>query len=50
VHAGPGDGIFLAAFDLTALREYRAWEPWGDAYRKPGAYAVLLEDSADPVF
>jgi predicted amidohydrolase len=50
VHAGGDEGIFVAAFDLAALRDYRAWEPWGDAYRKPGAYGVLLEDSADPVF
>jgi predicted amidohydrolase len=50
VQAGEEEGIFLATFDLDALRDYRAWEPWGDAYRKPGAYGVLLGDSVDPVF
>jgi predicted amidohydrolase len=50
VHAGEDEGVFIAALDLAALRAYRAWEPWGDAYRKPGAYGVLLSDSADPVF
>jgi predicted amidohydrolase len=50
VHAGEQEGVFLATFDLDALRAYRAWEPWGDAYRKPRAYAALLRDAADPVF
>jgi predicted amidohydrolase len=50
VEAGEDEGLFLADFDLDALREYRAWEPWGDAYRKPGAYGALLTDAVDPVF
>jgi N-carbamoylputrescine amidase len=50
VEAGEEAGIFLATFDLDALRAYRAREPWGGAYRKPGAYGRLLAGASDPVF
>jgi N-carbamoylputrescine amidase len=50
VEAGERPGIFLATFHLAALREYRAREPWGAAYRKPGAYGALLGTAGDPVF
>jgi predicted amidohydrolase len=38
------DGVFLATLDLVALREYRARETMGDAYRKPRAYRHLKSD------
>jgi N-carbamoylputrescine amidase len=41
VEAGAEEGTFLAAFDLDAMRAYRAREPWGDIYRKPAAYGRL---------
>lgn len=50
IEAGEDEGVFLATFDLDALRSYRSWEPWGDAYRKPRAYGTLLGDADDPVF
>lgn len=50
VRAGAGEEVVVADFDLAALRAYRAWEPWGDAYRKPGAYGSLLGSASDPVF
>lgn len=50
VEAGSGEGIHLATFDLDALRGYREHEVWGDAYRKPGAYASLVADAPAPVF
>jgi predicted amidohydrolase len=50
VEAGADEGIFVARFDLDPLRAYRAWEPWGDAYRKPRAYGALLGDAVDQVF
>jgi predicted amidohydrolase/DNA polymerase III epsilon subunit-like protein len=46
VEAGAEEGIFMASFDLEALREYRRREVWGDAYRKPYAYAALLQKKA----
>jgi len=42
VEAGPGEGVFIAEFDLSALRNYRERETWGDAFRKPYAYESLL--------
>jgi N-carbamoylputrescine amidase len=50
VEAGPGEGIHLATFDLDRLRTYRERETWGDAYRKPAAYASLVADDPAPVF
>jgi predicted amidohydrolase len=43
VEAGEREGIYLAAFDLDALRDYRRREVWGDAYRRPGRYGLLTE-------
>ena len=49
--AGDGEGVYLAALDLDALREYRGRETMGDAYRKPGAYRRLMSDEQGvPVF
>jgi N-carbamoylputrescine amidase len=45
VEAGRDEQIALARFDLDALRAYRAREVWGDAYRRPGAYAALTGDA-----
>ena len=40
----PGEpGIYLAELDLEALRTYRAQEAFGDAYRRPSKYGILLE-------
>jgi len=41
VEATEEDGIFVAEFDMTAIRNYRKREVWGNAYRKPRAYGVL---------
>ena len=32
------------------LRDYRAREVWGDAYRRPGAYGLLVDGPVAPVF
>jgi predicted amidohydrolase len=50
VEAGTEPAIHLATFDLDELRAYRERETWGDAYRKPGAYAALVADAPAPVF
>ena len=39
--------IFLAEFDMESIRAFRAAETWGDAFRKPEAYAPL---TATPVW
>ena len=43
VEAGEAEGVYLATFDLDRLREYRAREVWGDAFRKPGRYGPLTD-------
>ncbi|HLO04373.1 MAG TPA: carbon-nitrogen hydrolase family protein [Symbiobacteriaceae bacterium] len=43
VEAGEAEGIYLAPFDLDALRAYRERESWGNAYRKPHTYGSLVE-------
>ncbi|MBN1287356.1 MAG: carbon-nitrogen hydrolase family protein [Anaerolineae bacterium] len=43
VEAGEREGIFIARFDIDALRDYRAREIWGNAYRRPGLYHSLVE-------
>ena len=49
VEAGEEEGIFLAEFDMEAIRQYRRRETWGNAYRKPRAYETLTSlDVAEP--
>ena len=49
VEADGHAGIYLAAFDLDALRAYRRNEVWGNAYRRPGQYALLTSpEVAEP--
>jgi len=50
VEAGEGEELVLATLDIDALRAYREYETWGDAYRKPAAYAALAEDAPQSVF
>jgi hypothetical protein len=50
VEAGGAEGVYLAAFDIDRLRAYRRFETWGDAYRKPRAYALLLANEPQPPF
>jgi N-carbamoylputrescine amidase len=48
--AGAEEGVFVADFDLARLREYRAREVWGNAFRKPGSYARLTSPEVLPPF
>lgn len=50
VEAGPEEGIYIAEFDLDALREYRARETWGDSFRKPYAYGPLVSTKVSEPF
>ncbi len=50
VEAGGEEGIFMAPFDIGAIRAYRASEVHGNAYRRPKLYAPLAEDSAAEPF
>jgi predicted amidohydrolase len=44
VHASDKEGIYIADFDMAAIREYRDRECWGAKYRKPEAYVRLLTE------
>ena len=49
VEAGQTEGVFLAKLDLNALREYRQKETWGNAFRKPDRYHILISgDTHEP--
>ncbi len=50
VLAGEGEGIYLATFDLDALRAYRAREVWGNAFRRPHRYGLLTACHPAPPF
>ena len=44
------EGVYLAALDLDQLRAYRASEVHGNAYRRPGRYALLTSPAVHPPF
>jgi N-carbamoylputrescine amidase len=47
--AGEQPGVYIAPFDLDAIRDYRGRETWGNAFRKPRAYTPLVSpDVRDP--
>jgi predicted amidohydrolase len=50
VEADESEGIWMAEFDLDALRRYRNRETWGNAYRKPKAYKALVEETVQAPF
>lgn len=50
VQAGQVEGIYLAHYDLEALRRYRAREIWGNTFRRPNRYAALLDSQVLPPF
>ncbi len=49
VQAGEEEGVYIAEFDLDAIRDWRRREAWGNAYRKPGRYSLLVSpEVAEP--
>lgn len=50
IHAGEEEGVYLAAFDLEQIRDYRKREAWGNAYRKPSRYRKLLDETVEEPF
>ena len=41
VEADESKGIWIASFDMDAIRDYRRRETWGNAYRKPNTYVGM---------
>ena len=50
LQAGEEEGIFVAEIDLDLLREYRACEVHGNAYRRPHLYKELLDEEIKAPF
>lgn len=50
VEAGSAEGIYLAHFDLEAIRRCRKSTIWGDAYRRPHRYSDLVQCIDKDVF
>jgi N-carbamoylputrescine amidase len=50
IEAGEAEGIYMAPFDLDALRAYRRVEGWGNAYRKPRVYGPLVSAEVSEPF
>lgn len=42
IEAGEQEGIYMAEFDLECLRKYRNHGAWGNAFRKPDRYGLLV--------
>jgi len=50
VEAGEQEGVYLATFDMEAIRAYRARQAWGNAYRRPRCYGKLTDPGVQPPF
>ncbi|HOD48869.1 MAG TPA: carbon-nitrogen hydrolase family protein [Candidatus Hydrogenedentes bacterium] len=50
VHAGASEGLYLAPFDLDAIREKRAKTIWGNAYRRPHRYGRITDTDKEEIF
>ena len=50
LQAGKNEGICIAEVDLDLLREYRACEVHGNAYRRPHLYGALLDETVNAPF
>ena len=50
LEAGEEEGIFIAGFPLDQMRAYRESEVHGNAYRRPGKYALLVSEKIEAPF
>lgn len=50
VEAGGEEGIYIADFSMDEIREYRAREVHGNAYRRPGKYKLLISERVEEPF
>jgi predicted amidohydrolase len=50
IEAGEGEGVYMARIDIERLRSYRAYETWGDAFRRPGLYGHLTSNQVNEPF
>jgi predicted amidohydrolase len=50
VEAGGSEGIYMAEFNIKNIRKYREEEIWGNAYRKPNKYSILISEEVNKPF
>ena len=50
VEAGTEEGVYLAKFDMNAIRKWRRREVWGNAYRRPRCYTTMVNEDVEPPF
>ena len=50
LNAPGGEGIYIGKIDMKMLREYRATEVMGNAYRHPGKYKIITECGIEAPF
>lgn len=50
VEAGEEEGVYIADFDIDAIRAYRERETWGNAFRKPRVYGLLTSQHVEEPF
>ncbi|EKE01650.1 MAG: hypothetical protein ACD_21C00083G0008 [uncultured bacterium] len=50
IDAPQKEGVYMANFNLKKMREYRSRESWGNAYRKPKNYGLLVGESINAPF
>ncbi len=50
VEAGESEGVYLAPFDMDAIRAYRTRETWGNAFRRPSCYDTLVSPNVEEPF
>lgn len=50
IEAGENEGIYIAAFPIDEMREYRLQEVHGNSYRRPHLYGELLSENVKEPF
>lgn len=50
IEAGEQEGIYLADFPISEIREYRNCEVHGNAYRRPNKYTMLVSEERNEPF
>ena len=50
VEAGESEGVYLAPFDVDKIRDWRAREVWGNAFRRPQRYGLLTSLEVEKPF
>ncbi|MHB9294044.1 putative Deaminated glutathione amidase [Hollandina sp. SP2] len=50
IEAGEAEGVYIAEFNIESIRKYRKREVWGNAYRKPNKYSILISEKTEEPF